>query len=164
MHDGMFDRVPQEELDVILACTDVVGRSGARNFEMGYLHDGVPTDQAGWWARAQYGGYRMTVEGASPADVAEKLCERVLRGAKCLCGKLVALDPEAAFAYFDVTLRDGTRWTAAQAAEAGQCLWQRDGPKWVRGCEARQAKTPKHTPTVPGPRPGQKPDRRRRGK
>lgn len=142
MQDDVFNKVPDGGLDVIVACTDVVGRSGARDFEIGYLHDGVPMDRAGWWARAQYGGYRIQVEGVSPVDVAQKLTERVLRGAKCICGKLVALEREAAFAYFQATLSDGTKWTAADAAEAGQCLWLRRGAKYVRGCEDPGERTP----------------------
>lgn len=162
MHDDIFAKVPKEDLDVIMACVDVVGRSGARDFEMGYLHERVPMNQAGWWARAQYRGYRMSVEGAGPVDVAQKLTERVLRGAKCICGKLVALELESAFAYHEVLLRDGSTWTARDAAAAGQCLWQRNGAKYARGCQDRPQRAPRREPTVPGPRPGQKPDRRKK--
>lgn len=38
----------------MIACVDLVGRCGAREFEIGYLHDDVPVAQAGWYASAFY--------------------------------------------------------------------------------------------------------------
>lgn len=127
--------VPQSDLDIVLACANLVGRSGGRNFQIGYLHDGVPMAEAGWYVHAQYQGHRMTEEGPGPAQAAQALCLRILKGAKCLCGKLVTLNPAGGFAYREVTLADGSRWTAAEAAKVGQCLWRLAGQRFVRGCE-----------------------------
>jgi hypothetical protein len=34
----------------------MAGRAGAREFEIGYLHDDVPLEDAGWYAHVQYQG------------------------------------------------------------------------------------------------------------
>lgn len=122
--------------DALQACADLVGRTGATGLQFGYLHDDVPPDQAGWYAHAQYRGARITVDDQrGPIEAADALCRRLLVGAKCVhCSKLVALSDDGAVAY-DSTLVDGTRWTAEEAARAGQCRWRRVGPRWARGCE-----------------------------
>lgn len=123
--------------DAIVACADLVGRTGATAFQIGYLHDDVPVEQAGWFAHAQFRGARISVEDhRGPVEAAEALCRRLLTGAKCRCGRLVALSDEGAIA-FDGHLADGSRWTTEQAAAAGQCRWRRMGPRWVRGCERK---------------------------
>lgn len=124
--------------DALLACTDLVGRTGAKGFEIGYVHDDAPTDQAGWYATAVYRGAKVIADDhPGPLEAAEALAVRLLTGAKCKCGKLVALGPDGAFAFFDAPMADGSRWTAAQAAAAGQCRWRRVGSRWFRGCENR---------------------------
>src|SRR6202035_2515601 len=35
--------------DAVKACADLVGRTGAKSFECGYLRDNVPAEQAGWY-------------------------------------------------------------------------------------------------------------------
>lgn len=123
--------------DAIKACADLVGRTGATNFQIGYLHDDVPADQAGWYAHAQYRGARIGAEDqAGPVEAADALCRRLLSGAQCFhCKKLVTLSDHGVVA-FDRRLVDGTFWSAQAAARAGQCRWHRAGPRWVRGCEA----------------------------
>jgi len=39
--------------DALIAAADLVGRTGATGFEIGYLHDDVPAEKAGWYAHAQ---------------------------------------------------------------------------------------------------------------
>lgn len=121
--------------DAVSACADLVGRTGATGLEVGYLHDDVPPEQAAWYAHAQFRGARITTDGhRDPIEAMDALCRRILAGAMCRCGKLVALSDDSAVA-FDGTLVDGTRWTAEDARGAGQCRWRRLGPRWVRGCE-----------------------------
>lgn len=128
------------DLDAVVATVDLVGRSGATNFEIGWLND--PDDPVyaergpEWWCKAQYRGKRLNVEGyARPDDAATALAVEILRGGKCRCGRLVRLHGEdSAFAHHDVEMADGTRWTAQEAAEAGQCEWRRDGQKWQPSC------------------------------
>jgi hypothetical protein len=122
--------------DALRACADLVGRTGAKGFQIGYLHEGVPPEQAGWFAHAQYQGARIGVEDKTgPVEAAEALCRRLLTGAQCFhCKRLVALSDHGAIAY-NSHLADGTEWTVEQAAKAGQCRWRRVGPRWVRGCE-----------------------------
>jgi hypothetical protein len=122
--------------DAIKACADLAGRTGAKEFQIGYLHDDVPADEAGWYAHIKLKGTRITVEAkAGPVEAADALAEKILTGGQCFhCKKLVALSPKGAVA-FDGHLADGTPWTVAAARKAGQCLWTRVGPRWVRGCE-----------------------------
>jgi hypothetical protein len=121
--------------DAVKACADLAGRTGARSFECGYLHDDVPADRAGWYATAVYKGTKITAEDrASPAEACRKLAVQLLSGAQCQhCGKLVTLNPLGAMAR-DVTLINGTVWTAAEQAQAGLCHWRLDGARWERGC------------------------------
>ncbi len=123
--------------DALIAAIDLVGRAGAREFQVGYLHDDVPVAEADWYAHAQYRGRRIIVEHhAGPVEAAEALALRILTGAKCNhCQALVALNDDGAFAYASAEMADGTSWTAEEAAAAGQCRWRRVGRRWVRGCD-----------------------------
>ena len=131
-----------DHLDALVAAVDLVGRSGSENFEIGYLNDeGEPAYEshgAQWWAKAQYRGKRLFVEGfALPDTATEALARKLLKGAKCRCGRLVRMaGAHGAFAYSDVEMADGTRWTAGEAAEAGQCEWRRIGRRWESSCDA----------------------------
>lgn len=99
--------------DAVVACADLVGRAGASGFELGYLHDDVPIEQAGWYAHAQYRGARMTVEDrCSPSEAALALAERLLRGAACRCG-------------LQVTLND----------DVPGCRWRLQGKAWKPSCD-----------------------------
>lgn len=100
--------------DVVVACADLVGRAGASGFEIGYLHDDVPVEEAGWYAYAQYRGARITVQDhRSPTGAALALAERLLRGATCRCRQPVVLSDRA----------DG-------------CRWRLVGGRWEPGCDA----------------------------
>lgn len=145
--------------DALLAAVDLVGRTGATNFQVGYLHDGVPPEEAGWYAHAQYRGARITAEDhPGPVEAAEALARCLLNGAKCAhCGSLVALSDAGAMAY-DTRLVDGSEWTVEQARAAGQCRWRRIGARWERGCE-------RHKPSGPSRFSRQQPKRStRRGR
>jgi hypothetical protein len=126
--------------DVIVACVDLLARSGAKSTEIGWLND--PGDDAyakhgpQWYAHAQYKGARITTENhADPTAACEALATKVLTGAKCRCGKLVALGAFGAFAYTEGHMADGTTWTALEAEKAGLCRWRRRGKHWRRDCE-----------------------------
>ena len=124
-----------DDSDRVKACADLVGRSGATKFEIGYLHDGVPADKAGWWGHAAYRGTRLTVSDLpGPAEVAHQLAVKILTGAKCRCGALVALSDEGAVFLPDSTMADGSKWTLAEAEAAGQCRWRRVGARWEPSC------------------------------
>lgn len=79
--------------DALIATVDLIGRTGAKGFEIGYLHEGVPVEEAGWYAHAQYRGARITEENhRGPVEAAEALARQLLTGAMCNhCKKLVAL-------------------------------------------------------------------------
>lgn len=100
--------------DATTAATELIGRTGARDLEVGYLHDDVPVEKAGWYASAQYRGTRITVEDQAGPDVAlEALARRLLAGGTCRrCGNPIALE-------------DGHQ---------GACRWTRMGQHWESGC------------------------------
>lgn len=100
--------------DVVVACADLVGRAGARDFEIGSIHDDVPVEEAGWYATAKYQGARIQVQDhRSPSAAALALAERLLRGGMCRCGNPVALAD----------------------AQPG-CRWRLMGKRWEPGCDA----------------------------
>lgn len=133
--EGLTGALPQNDRDRVIACADLVGRSGARQFQIGYLHEDVPMESAGWYAHAMFRGVRITAQDQSgPAQAAMALAEKVLTGAKCRCGRLVALRPDGAVAFRKTHMADGSEWTAAEAAKAGQCRWRLAGDKWEPSC------------------------------
>lgn len=82
--------------DVIKACADLVGRAGASGFEIGYVHDDVPVEDASWYAYASYRGARLTAQDhRSPSAAALALAERLLSGATCRCRRPVSLSEAA---------------------------------------------------------------------
>jgi len=112
-HDVQFDD------EAITACADLVGRSGATSFIIGYLHEGVPIAEAGWYAHAQYHGARLICENQrGPAEAAEGLSARLLDGARCV------------YCSLPVVTGDGEG-----------CRWHREGARWEPGCEGRVTHT-----------------------
>ena len=99
--------------DAFHASLELVRRAGASQFELGYLHDDVPIEEAGWWASANYQGARIFVEdNKGPVEAVEALARRLLIGAQCRrCGEPVSLQDD----------REGCRWT-------------RNGRTWIPGC------------------------------
>lgn len=100
--------------DAVIALVDLAGRAGAKDLEIGFLHDDVPMEEAGWYATAHYQGARLTVEDhRSPGSAAFALAERLLTEATCRCSRSVSL------------------------ADDGQgCHWRLMGRRWEPGCDA----------------------------
>lgn len=109
------------------AAIDLIGRTGAADLEIGYLHDDVPTEQADWWATARYRGSRITVEHKrSPGHALDSLLARLLNGGQCRwCGRNV---------------------TNRKSASPKLCRYRLDGDHYVRGCIDTHRE-----PTVPVP-------------
>lgn len=124
--------------DALIAAADLVGRSGAKGFEIGYLNDDVPIDEADWYCHAQYQGTRIIAEHhPGPVEAAEALARRILEGGKCTrCGGLISLSGKGAVFYPDAVMADGSRFTLQQAKASPQCRWSRQGRSWVAGCQA----------------------------
>jgi hypothetical protein len=120
--------------DAVVAGADLVGRTGATHFQVGYVNDDPPHL---WYAQAQYRGARITEENhPGPVEAVEALARRLLTGGKCVnCGKLIALSGSGAFAYTSPVMADGSTWTAEEAAAAGQCRWTRMGRRWGSACK-----------------------------
>lgn len=123
--------------DAVVAGADLVGRTGAREFQVGYINDEAPHQ---WYAHAQYKGARITEENhPGPVEAVEALARRLLTGARCTnCGKLIALSGSGAFAYREPVMVDGSRWSAGEAAAAGQCRWTRMGRRWEPACKRNE--------------------------
>lgn len=104
--------------DAIVAVADLAGRTGATEFKIGYLHEDVPADQAGWYAQTQYQGARIVVgDQPGPVEAADALSRRLLSGgALCRCNKIVTLGNG----------RDPRKY----------CKWTREGAKWLGTCGA----------------------------
>ena len=127
--------LPSDDEDRLIAAAELVGRTGARGLEIGYLHDDVPAEDAAWYAQAQYQGSRIITENhTNPIEAAEALAVRLLTGAKCRCGRLVALSDDGALAFRKPVMSDGSQFTAEQAAQAGLCRWRRRGARWSAAC------------------------------
>jgi len=100
--------------DAVVACADLVDRTGAAGFEIGYVNDDVPVEEAGWYAHASFRGARiMTENHRSPSSAALALGERLLAGGMCRCGQLVTL-----------------------ADDQAGCRWRLMGKRWEPGCDA----------------------------
>ena len=103
---------PPMAMPIVLAAADLTERSGALAFEVGYA-DALNL----WYAEAKYGDMgSLTQFGATPQGAAWQLCIRILTGAQCACGRVVALQGP-----YDPT---------------EQCLWTLKGDKWQRPCDA----------------------------
>lgn len=114
--DPTGEGLSPEARDALLAGVELVGRSGAKDFTMGYLRDDVPISQAGWWAKAQYAGAELRIERPDPVEAVEALARRILTGATCAhCHRKVKLG----------------------GSGGNSCRWYREGARWFRGCEAR---------------------------
>jgi hypothetical protein len=124
--------------DRLIAAVMLVGNTGAKELEYGYLHDDVPVDQAGWWASARYLGAKIAVEDQrGPLEALEALAERLLTSARCTwCSGLVALSSDGAVAFPGVLMADGSTLPRSpeEIAALGQCLWRRIGRRWEPGC------------------------------
>lgn len=108
---------PTYDEDALVAGVDLVGRTGATDFEVGYLHDDVPVAEAGWYAKAQYRGARLTAEDhPGPVEAVEALARRLLKGALCKCRRRVTL--------------------AGSQGDGSKCRWTRVGRRWTSECES----------------------------
>lgn len=99
------------------AAVELIGRTGATSFEVGYEDDDVPVGQApNWYATAEFhGGPVRTDLHVWPHQAAEALARRLLDGGTCThCGDIVNVGDGAAF--------------------IGVCRWARRGDRWERGC------------------------------
>lgn len=126
--------------DAMFAALDLIGRTGAREMQVGYLHDDVPPEKADWWAHAQYRGARIVAEHhAGPVEALESLAERLLTGGKCTqCGKFTTLRDDGGIVFPGARLADGTVVNVDEARSVGFCHWHRVGRTWLKGCATRQ--------------------------
>jgi hypothetical protein len=121
--------------DELNAGVELVGRTGARELEIGFADDAEPA--VDWWASAKYRGARIDVEHyPTPAAAVHALAQRLLTGAQCNhCRGLIALSDEGALFLPGMVMADGSTFTLEEATSRPQCRWRRVGRTWRRGCE-----------------------------
>lgn len=115
--DDSFDMSPDNR-DRMLAASNAIGRSGAKELEIGHLEDGVPVALARWYATARYQGAKVSAdEHSSPIAAVEDLLRRILVGGGCVkCQRPITLPDQA------------------DAGSPDRCTWVRHDDMWVPGC------------------------------
>lgn len=110
-----------KNLDAVIALADLCARTGAREMEVGYLDEGVPSHLARWYAQTRFRGAVIWAdEQPSPQLAAELLAHKLLDGGHCTnCGQP----------------------TQTGAGGPGTCWWHREGERWVRGCDGKRQAT-----------------------
>lgn len=106
--------IDQDALDAAL---DLIGRTGAKQVELGFANEDAPTpEEAEWWASVTYKGAKISVDKrAGPVEAAEDLARKLMHGGMCThCKRRITLSG-----------RDNSR---------KYCRWTRKADKWVRGC------------------------------
>jgi len=98
----------------VRAAANLVGRTGARELEIGYLHDDVPSHLAGWYAIATYKGAKVIVEDQPhPVVALRKLALKLIEGGACTyC----------------------LRTVSTRRIDRDTCYWQIINMRWERGC------------------------------
>lgn len=115
--------------DIVIACTDLAGRAGARDFEIAWdcpHTPGEPDDHncphVTWSAAVGYLGARVFTAGhPDPTTAALALAQRLLKGAACRCGQPVSLSEHTA-----------------------GCRWRLMGARWEPGCDAPPVRVQGH--------------------
>lgn len=130
--------LPPHDDERLTAALMLVGHTGAKQLEFGYLHDDVPIEDADWWAKALYQGQRITVEHHSdPVAAVEALAARLLMSAKCTwCDGLITLAEDGVFVWPGAQMLDGSTLPTDEdeLRAMGSCRWRREGPRWEPGC------------------------------
>lgn len=116
--DAMTDIPFMHEADMarLHSAIEMVERTGAQNFEVGYLNEDAKRMQdADWFATARFRGTMVKTEHhASPVTAAETLMTLLMRDAKCrFCDRKIS-------------------WGRAELKK--RCLWRQVDGRWLRGC------------------------------
>lgn len=133
------EQADEEDALRVAACARLVQRTGAKEFDVGYLNrDAVRSEDAQWYATAVWQGVKLFSAGEhrSPGAAADALAARLLDGGQCCCGRVATTDPRGAPGG-DKTMLHGEDWSHAEQLAAGVCVWSRRGDQWERGCDAR---------------------------
>ena len=75
-----------------------------------------------------------------PPKAVEALARRLLTGAKCSCGKLVALDDAGGIAYQNPFMTGGARLPLEQARACGTLRWRRGRGRWISSMRAKPSR------------------------
>lgn len=116
--------------DCVKAIADLVARTGAVHFVIGWLRDDDEPEFAekgpGWYCEAQLRGARIIFdEQLLPEHACDGLAHRILDGGTCThCGQVTSTRQTEVGIY----LHSGR-------SKRARCIWHRDGDRWVRGCE-----------------------------
>lgn len=125
--------------EALVAATMLIGHTGAKSLEFGYLNEQARTvAEADWWAHAEYQGQRITVEHYDdPVRCIEDLAARLLTSALCKwCDGLITTRDDGTFVWPGAGMLDGSELPKDEEAlrALGSCRWRRYGPRWEPGC------------------------------
>lgn len=101
------------DTDALIAAADIIGRSGATGFEVGWLEDDVPARKARWYATAVYRGAKVIVDEQRSPDIAADRLARQILGDNCMCWHC-------------------RRPITLSRPHPAQCYWARTGDRWER--------------------------------
>lgn len=135
--------MPEVDSLAALAHADLVGRTGATELQVGYLRDGVPVEEADWWATAKYRGADVTVEHyVGPVEALEALARRLLTGGRCTaCNGAITLAGSNGNGQAPGQVpRNPVQSPAVAAPAPAGCQWRREAGRWVRGCDGVTAR------------------------
>lgn len=140
---------PWMDDDALVASVDLIGRTGARDLEIGHDGDGdePAVSDVRWHAVCSYSGTKVIEDGhPDPVTAVEALARSLMTGGVCThCQGLIALSDRGAVIRAGSRLLDGTVMTEERARAMSQCRWTRQGARWARGCEDRFPVTPSGT-------------------
>lgn len=125
----------QDELDALAFTVEAIGRTGAKNFEVGYLDETPPY---GWYATAHYEGAKVFCdEQPDPIAATMGLYAILAAGATCVkCERTVALNHKVGL--IDSARMHNSQFMARPADPNGDyCVRGLDDKGWS-GC-GRQA-------------------------
>lgn len=116
-----------EDTERLIAAVEMIGRTGATGYEVGFDDDTTPTT---WWAQAFYRGARKAVDGhPGPVAATEDLLRRLVSGGQC------------------VHCRRAT--TLGATALPGRCAYVRRGATYLRSCTDLHPTVPAQEPPTP---------------
>lgn len=122
--EGMRPLPEDTDMDLLIACYDVISKTGATGFEVAF-DDELPPETC-WTARCWVGAQLHVVNKRDSAHAAAyALARRLINGARCTsCGRVTTL--------FSVPHTQGM--PRAKGVLSAYCYWSREGKQFTRGC------------------------------
>lgn len=140
-NSGDDEALDPDARQVLNASIDLFIRCGASEFDFGYLHENVRSQDADWYAYVAFRGTRITIEHQrGPIEALDALAARLLDGGMCTtCTRICTTRPDGVVVRATVDIHNGSKVSQEEAAanvrRNGACHWVRDGERWYSGCD-----------------------------